>query len=167
MQMIISAENLQNKIIIDEKISNLVQKAAEISLKNENFTLDCEISILFVNNEKIKEINYEHRNINKPTDVLSFPMLEIENGKIISDEGDMDIIEGVLLLGDIVISMEKTKEQAEIYGHSFEREFTFLLTHGIFHLLGYDHQDEDSERIMIQKQEEVLKKMGLEIYNEE
>lgn len=159
--MTILIENLQSKIAINDNINGLLHRAVEISFLNEEFLVPSEVSILLVDNEGIKEINKEHRNIDNPTDVLSFPMVDMTDGKINSNEGDYDMDENLLLLGDIVISLEMARSQASEYGHSFERELAFLTTHGIFHLLGYDHINDLEEKRMIQKQENVLDQMGL------
>jgi probable rRNA maturation factor len=160
--MTILIENLQNKIALTDNINDLLNKAVELSLKMEDFKIPCEISFLMVDNEYIREINNEHRKIDAPTDVLSFPMTEILEGKLIKGVGDYDFDKNLLLLGDIVISLETALSQAEEYGHSFEREVAFLATHGVFHLLGYDHMVGDEEKIMMDKQEAVLRKMELE-----
>ncbi|MGE5614375.1 MAG: rRNA maturation RNase YbeY, partial [Bacillota bacterium] len=102
-----------------------------------------------------------YRNVDTPTDVISFPLADMKNGKLLSEEGDYNIDEGLLLLGDIVISAETALKQAERYGHSFERELAFLTAHGIYHLLGYDHMESGEESVMISKQEAVLEKLGL------
>lgn len=154
-------ENMQSKIPVTDNINTILNRSAELSLLLVNFPYPSEISILLVDNEEIEEINSEQRKINKPTDVLSFPLVDIMEGKINSLEGDFDMDENLLLLGDIVISMEKAAEQAEDYGHSFERELAFLATHGMFHLLGYDHEDEEQEKRMMEKQEAVLELMAL------
>jgi probable rRNA maturation factor len=88
-------------------------------------------------------------------------MADMKDGKLLSETGDYDPDEELLLLGDIVISMETAGRQSEQYGHSFERELAFLTAHGVFHLLGYDHMEKDEETVMISKQEEVLGKLGL------
>jgi probable rRNA maturation factor len=162
-------ENLQRKIAVTDHINGLLNRSVELSLRMEEFHIPCEISIMLVDNEEIQDINREHRHIDKPTDVLSFPMADIAEGKLLSDTGDYDMDENLLLLGDIIVSMEKAREQAEEYGHSLERELAFLTTHGIFHLLGYDHQQEEEEIRMLAKQEAVLEQMGLKraIQNEE
>ena len=160
--MTILIENLQSKIAINDNINGLLHRAVEISFQTEDFKIPSEVSILLVDNEGIREINKEHRNIDNPTDVLSFPMVDMTDGKINSNDGDYDLDENLLLLGDIVISLEMTKSQAAEYKHSFERELAFLATHGIFHLLGYDHVSEDDEKRMLEKQEMVLQIMGLD-----
>ncbi|AEV68084.1 rRNA maturation RNase YbeY [Acetivibrio clariflavus] len=156
-------ENLQNKIEVTDDMEELVRKAVNISLSIENFSIPSEISIMFVDNQHIREINREHRKIDKPTDVLSFPIVDMYDGVINSDSGDFDLDEDLLLLGDIIISLEMTKAQAEEYGHSFERELAFLVTHGVFHLLGYDHDTPEREEKMISKQYAVLKTLNLMI----
>lgn len=159
MEVII--ENIQDKVNFTEKMKDLIDKAIEKSLYLEGFKIDSEISVLLVDDERIREINREQRNIDKPTDVLSFPIVNIVEGKINPGIGDYDMENGLILLGDIVISLETAVKQAEEYGHSLERELAFLVTHGVFHLLGYDHQDREQEKRMMSKQESVLKSLGL------
>ncbi len=138
--------NEQDIIPFDEKYEELVKNAVLATLKYEGFESDCEVSITFTDNESIRELNREYRDIDRATDVLSFPM---------DDEGDN------VVLGDIVISLERAKEQAEEYGHSLEREISFLCVHSTLHLLGYDHEtSEEDEKEMFMKQEEILKIMG-------
>ena len=159
--MKILIEDLQDKIKLDDKVKSLINKAVVLSLESENVIIDSQVSIYFVDNERIQEINKEQRDIDKPTDVLTFPMAEFCNGKLDLKTGDIDMDEGLLILGDIIISLEKAKEQAEIYGHSLEREVLFLVTHGMYHILGYDHLDDKTHKEMIAKQEEVLKGLNL------
>jgi len=154
-------ENEQDIIELTEELTELIIKAVQASLSYESFEIPSEISIMIVDDERIREINKEHRKIDKSTDVLSFPMVDMVEGKILSDEGDFDLDEELLLLGDIIISLETALRQSEEYGHSFEREVAFLTTHGVFHLLGYDHIEPLDEEKMFGKQEEVLFKMGL------
>jgi len=158
----VSIENMQDKIAVTKQIEELVMNAVSISLEQEAFETPCEINILFVDNEEIRRINREEREIDSPTDVLSFPIVDMKNGKIISCIGDIDMESNLVILGDIVISLEMAQKQAQEYQHSFERELAFLTTHGVFHLLGYDHENQEDENIMIGKQEAVLKVMGLE-----
>ena len=116
---------------------------------------DLEVSVTFTNNEGIRELNREYRNIDRATDVLSFPQINYDEGEDISD-GEM--------LGDIVISLERAREQAEEFGHSFERECAFLCAHSTLHLLGYDHEISDEDDAdMRRRQREIMGKMGLEI----
>jgi probable rRNA maturation factor len=160
-QKLIIIENEQDKVSIDENINILIKKVIDICMKSEKLEMDYEVSVLIVDDEEIRLINKEHRDIDKSTDVLSFPMAEFYNGELVSDEGDYDLEFEQLMLGDIIISAETAKRQAMEYGHSFEREIAFLTAHSCFHLLGYDHMEEAEEKVMFSKQEAVLKKMGL------
>lgn len=161
MKTEIIVENIQDKFEFTDELNEILKSAVNGSLALEGFKIPSEISILLVDDEHIREINKEQRDIDKATDVLSFPMTTMVNGEMEEDTGDYDMDEELLLLGDIVISMETVDRQAKEYGHSFEREFAFLTTHGMFHLLGYDHMSSEEEKIMMGKQEEVLKDIGL------
>lgn len=161
MKTKIIVENEQDDIEFTDELNSLLNRAVEGSLESEGFEIPSEVSILLVDDDNIREINKEQRKIDKATDVLSFPMVQMVNGAMEEDTGDYDLDEELLLLGDIVISMETVERQAKEYGHSFERELAFLTTHGMFHLLGYDHENSEEEKVMIGKQEEVLKKIGL------
>lgn len=154
-------ENLQDKVDIKDEIIKLMNESIEIIMENENFADAYNIDVMIVDNEEIREINSEYRDIDKPTDVLSFPIVDMYDGEIKSSLGDIDKDEGAIILGDIIISIEKAMEQALEYGHSLEREMIFLLTHGVYHLLGYDHDNEEREKKMLEKQNTVLNKMGL------
>ena len=116
------------------------------------------ISITLTTPENIHKINKQYRNVDKETDVLSFPMFEKEEleQKIAKNDFEHEDI-----LGDVVISIEKVKEQAVEYGHSFEREFAYMLVHGFYHLMGYDHIKEDDKVLMRAKEEKVLNKLGI------
>lgn len=133
-----------------ELVENLLQHAAKLENVGE-----AEVSVTFVTNEKIHEINREYRHIDRPTDVISFALEEMGDGEI-EIIGDMPRV-----LGDIIISVERTREQAEEYGHSFERELGFLAVHGFLHLLGYDHMTKEEEEKMFSRQKEILEKFGL------
>lgn len=154
-------ENEQNKIEITDELFNKIKLSIEKALEYEDFTNDCEISLTFVDNEEIRNLNLDARGKDSATDVLSFPMLETEDDGtlIIYDE---DIVDGRVLLGDIVISAERAYEQAEEYGHSLVREMCFLAVHSVLHLLGYDHErSEAEEKIQFEKQEEILNILGI------
>lgn len=134
---------------------NDIRKCCQAALEEENISEAAEVSLTIVNNEEIRELNREHRQKDSATDVLSFPLGE--NG-----EFDTDPETNRIMLGDIVISAERAEQQAEEYGHSFEREMCFLATHSMFHLLGYDHEvSEEEEKIMFDKQKRVLEKVGI------
>ena len=155
MKIYIYFSNEQDKVPVPEDTEKLIEMCAVGALEEEGIEDDAELSVTLIDNENIRALNSEHRGIDRATDVLSFPLGD-ENGF------DTDPETGAILLGDIVISMERAKEQAEEYGHSFRREFAFLLTHSLFHLLGYDHVNgEEEERIMFGKQEKVLEKLGI------
>jgi probable rRNA maturation factor len=158
---LIIIENEQDKVSIDDDIKKLIEKTIKLCMDSENLEQDYEVSVLIVDDDEIRSINKEHRNIDKATDVLSFPMVEFINGELISDEGDYDIDLDELMLGDIIISAETARRQADDFGHSFEREIAFLTAHSCFHLLGYDHMIEGDEKVMISKQEAILREIGL------
>ncbi len=163
--MSVLIDNRQEFIAVDEALEAFTVQVVEKVLAYEGSEEEYEVSISFVGNEEIRSLNEEYRGIDAPTDVLSFPMMDFEEEELLSEEmqedPDAEYIDEELALGDIVISLEKAKEQAEEYGHSFERELAFLLTHGMLHLLGYDHEDEKSEKGMFEKQEEYLSRMEI------
>lgn len=134
----------------------LVEKLLQHAAKVENIEEDSEVSITFVTNEAIHEINRTYRDKDQPTDVISFALEELSDGEIEILGEDMPRV-----LGDIIISIDRTKEQAEEYGHTFERELGFLAVHGFLHLLGYDHMTTEDEKVMFSKQDEILSSYGL------
>ena len=148
--------NKQSKRRIGERLTFLIETAIKNTLRHEHFRKNAELSVTFVDNAEIHALNREFRDKDKPTDVLSFPLFE-------ADEGfEVDPAIGAVALGDIVISAERAAEQAEEYGHSFAREVCFLAVHSTLHLLGYDHEvSEEDEKYMNETQEEILAKMGL------
>lgn len=151
--------NEQNDIELNEELEKLINTVVNAALNYENATKDMEVSVCLTDNENIQILNREHRDKDMPTDVLSFPMLEFENGEMVDDIGDY--FDDVLILGDIIISVERAISQAEEYGHSVERELGFLLCHSVLHLLGYDHEDEDERKIMREKEEAILDSINL------
>ncbi len=159
MEIII--ENEQDIIEVNDKLKDIINTAVEKSLEHEGFEIPSETSIVLTDDNGIHQLNKQYRDVDKPTDVLSFPILDILKGQINQDSGDIDKDKELILLGDIVISLETVKRQAEEYGHSFNRELAFLTTHGMFHLLGYDHMNEADEKEMLEKQEKVLRLMEL------
>ncbi len=145
----------QEKLTPPEDIEALIERCTRAALEEEEINEDAQVSVTLVDNDTIREMNNEHRGIDRATDVLSFPLGD-------DDSFDTDPETGAILLGDIVISLEKAEEQAREYGHSFYREVAFLITHSLFHLLGYDHVNgEDEEKLMFGKQEKVLEKLGI------
>lgn len=135
-----------------EKVEELktVKKVLSYALKKQNIQ-NAECNVILVDNEKIHEINKTYRGIDRPTDVISFAL---------EDEKDF-VYQDFRLLGDIYISLDKTKEQAVLYGHSFLRELSFLAVHGLLHLLGYDHMEKEMEKQMFSLQEEILNEYGI------
>lgn len=158
----ILTENEQTAQEISKEVYDAMRAAIEHSLRYEGFEEDAQVSLTIVDDAEIQRINREFRNVDRPTDVLSFPMLEFD-GDGVADIDDSDCTEeGKVILGDIIISAERAKRQAEEYGHSFLREMAFLTVHSMLHLLGYDHvDDEEGEKIMIKKQKEILEELGI------
>ena len=143
----------------------VLKRVVEAALDAENCPYECEVEILLTDNEGIRQINRENRGIDAPTDVLSFPMADYPApGDFSRLEEDPDCFHpetGELLLGDIVISLDKVKEQASLYGHGEERELAFLAAHSMFHLMGYDHMEEEERLVMEEKQEKLLQSLGI------
>lgn len=144
------------KIKIDTPLKNLIKKAVRTTLRNEKFPDDAEVSVTLTDNKEIRELNREYRGVDKATDVLSFPMAEDD-----TNVGDIDIDKGAVLLGDIIISVEKIEQQAKEYQHSFERELAYLTIHSTLHLLGYDHMNSLEEKEMTEKQDKIIESIGL------
>ena len=142
-----------------KEYEEIIQKVVETCFKEEKLeNSKLYISITLTTPENIREINKQYRNVDKETDVLSFPMFE--KNEIESKIQNQDF-EHEDVLGDIVISIEKVIGQAEEYGHSFEREFSYMLVHGFYHLMGYDHIEEQDKIIMRPKEENILNKLGI------
>ena len=162
--MTILLEN-ETEITLGIDYEQIAKEVVEAALDYVECPYECQVNILLTDNAGIQVLNQQMRNIDSPTDVLSFPMIDFET------EADFSIVEsdvssyfdassGELLLGDIMISLEKVKEQAEQYNHSVKREYAFLIAHSMLHLSGFDHMEE-SERIrMEQKQEAILQNIG-------
>ena len=152
-------ENAQEELPLTYKLKMLVREAIEATLDLENYQNTAEVSVTFTDNKGIHELNAKYRGVDRPTDVLSFPLFDYEGT---SEEPPVD--EMMNMLGDIVISLEKAQEQAEQFGHSFEREVAFLTAHSMLHLLGYDHElGEDEDREMREKQNIVMDMIGLSV----
>lgn len=154
MKIYIEYSNEQDKLNPPEDFEKLVEDCTRTALEEEEIEDDAEVSVTLVNNARIRELNRGFREIDRETDVLSFPLGD-ENGFEVDPDND------AILLGDIVISLEKAKTQSEEYGHSFKREVAFLVTHSLFHLLGYDHMTPEEETEMFAKQEKVLTNLGI------
>lgn len=141
---------------IGEDIGQLVTALLQHAIKEEGLTGETEVSITFMSDEDIQEVNKEYRGIDAPTDVISFALEELAEGEVAI------IVEGMpTILGDIIIAVPTARRQAEDYGHSFKREIGFLALHGLLHLLGYDHMTADEEKKMFSRQEAILQSFGL------
>lgn len=145
----------------------LAKKVIEAAMDAEDFPYEAEVNLTLVDNEAIREINASYRQIDRATDVLSFPLLSYEQ------PGDFSQVENLLddninpdtgevMLGDIVISVDKVKEQAEEYGHSEKREYAFLIVHSMLHLFGYDHMEPDEEKVMQEHQRTILDMLNIQ-----
>lgn len=164
--LILEIENMQDRIAIDEgALGALIEGCVLGTLRGENFTYKAMVSIGLVDNPYIKKVNNEFRGIDEATDVLSFPILDISPGDGLGDMDDFiydrDPDTDALVLGDILISLERAEEQAKEYGHSFNREVGFLVVHGMLHLLGHDHIEHYERAIMRKKEETILEGLGL------
>ncbi|MED3571583.1 rRNA maturation RNase YbeY [Cytobacillus praedii] len=142
---------------LSEKEAAYIGELLNFAAVHEKIEAESEVSITFVSNEKIKEINKEYRKKDSVTDVISFAMEEM-------GEGEMELIglEMPRVLGDIVISVSRAREQAEEYGHTIMRELGFLAVHGFLHLLGYDHETAEDEKVMFSRQKVILDEFGLQ-----
>ena len=145
-----------DKYPVTYKMKMLVRASVLATLAYEGYKPECELSVTFTDNDGIQAVNKQYRNIDKATDVLSFPLTDFEGG----EEPPAD--EPTVSLGDVIISLERAKEQAEEFGHSFEREVAFLTVHSTLHLLGYDHElsDED-DADMRARQNDIMERLGL------
>ena len=154
-QLMVYLENEQDAIAVTYKLRMLLRRAILETLAYEGVEMTApEVSMTFTDNEGIRKLNRAHRDIDRATDVLSFPMFAFED--------ESEELEGAL--GDIVISLERAREQAETFGHSFEREVAFLCVHSMLHLLGYDHELGEAEDIdMRRRQSEIMERLGLGI----
>ncbi|WP_077618847.1 rRNA maturation RNase YbeY [Bacillus sinesaloumensis] len=135
----------------------IVQELLMLTAEKEDVEEGTEVSVTFVDNDRIQEINREYRDKDQPTDVISFAMEEMGEGEIAIIGEDIPKV-----LGDIIISIPRAKEQADDYGHSFARELGFLAVHGFLHLLGYDHMTKEDEEKMFSRQKDILEEYGLE-----
>src|SRR5699024_462682 len=142
---------------VSADIIDLLQRLLMFSAKQEGISGEAEVSVNFVSNKEIQELNRNYRQQDKPTDVISFALQERVEGETPIVGEDIPLV-----LGDIVVSIDKAEEQAKDYDHSFERELAFLTIHGFLHLLGYDHMNKDEEKVMFQKQEDILGAFGIE-----
>lgn len=147
----------QDKEKVTPELRCLVKAAIYAALDYEDFKKSAEISVTFTDNDGIRQINREQREVDAPTDVLSFPIMSDEDS-----DADTDRSNGAVMLGDIVLNLERARAQAAEFGHSYTREVAFLTVHSVLHLLGYDHlTSEEADRDMRARQDAVLEIMGI------
>ncbi len=151
---------------LDMDCEALARQVLQAALNEEQFPYEAEINLVVTDDETIARVNQEFRGIDAATDVLSFPMIPFERpaGYEVIEENETDSLNpdtGEIVLGDIMISADKVIAQAEEYGHSQEREFAFLVTHSLLHLLGYDHMQEEETALMEDKQRQILDQLGI------
>ncbi|MDE6026418.1 MAG: rRNA maturation RNase YbeY [Lachnospiraceae bacterium] len=163
--------DIDTQFKVPDNYKDIVMDIIEASLDYLKCPYDCEVNVLFTDNSGIHAINKEQRNIDLPTDVLSFPMLEFETAGDFSfineaESWNFNPDSGELLLGDIVLNVNRIEEQAERYGHTRRRELAFLTAHSMLHLSGFDHMEDDERLIMENKQEEILNMKGYTRDNE-
>ncbi len=143
----------------------IIRDVVEEAIGYVQCPFECEVSVTIVDNDAIHQLNKETREIDRPTDVLSYPMLDYpapaDFSNVENDVANFNPDSGELILGDIVISYDKVMEQATEYGHSEKRELAFLVAHSMLHLFGYDHMEEEERIVMEEKQEEILKNLGI------
>ena len=147
---------------VSDRAKALIRRTVRAALESEGVTLPCEVDVLVTDDAGIRAINREQREVDAPTDVLSFPALELRPGELPDPETDADPATGRVPLGDMAISMERAAAQAKEYGHSNRRELAYLAVHSVLHLLGYDHLDEGAEKARMRAREEaILSELGL------
>lgn len=159
MEILIS--NQQEKLPVTPELEGLIHRVASqsLALAAAHLGNQLELSIVLVDDAQIHELNRDHRGVDRPTDVLSFALLEAgdeEEPRVLDAPADAPV-----LLGDVIISLERARSQAQEYGHSLEREIGFLVAHGVLHLLGYDHERPEQEKEMFDLQESILASLGL------
>ena len=160
---------MKHSIYIDSELEEevpydaLLDQVITAALEEEGVEVPCEVDVLFTDDAGIHQINLDQRGVDRPTDVLSFPMFELVPGVPPTEEtAEKDPETELMPLGDMVLSLERAKAQAEEYGHSVERELAYLAVHSTLHLLGYDHMDEGEEKARMRAREEaILGKLGI------
>lgn len=155
----------ETEVVFDFAYKELAERVVEFTIDHEKFPFEAEVNLTLTDNEGIHEINKEYRKIDRPTDVLSFPLISYETAGDFSNVEDEDDNfnpdTGEAMLGDIIISVPKVKEQAKEYGHSEEREYAFLIVHSMLHLFGYDHMTPEEASFMEDKQKEILNELHI------
>ena len=156
---------MEHQISISREVKNLghnnsaalIKKAVNMALNAEGVDVPCLVSVMLTDDEGIRRVNREFRDVDRPTDVLSFPLNELEPGDFDRSLCEKDLDTGLILLGDMMISVPRCEEQGKEYGHGYEREIQYLTVHSVLHLLGYDHVDEgERKRQMRQREKEIM-----------
>ena len=156
---------MEHQISISREVKNLghnnsaalIKKAVNMALEAEGVNVPCLVSVMLTDDEGIRRVNREFRDVDRPTDVLSFPLNELEPGDFDRSLCEKDLDTGLILLGDMMISVPRCEEQGKEYGHGYEREIQYLTVHSVLHLLGYDHVDEgERKRQMRQREKEIM-----------
>ncbi len=140
---------------VSDRAKALIRRTIRAALEAEGVTLPCEVDVFITDDKGIRKINREQRDVDAPTDVLSFPALELRPGEL-PTEDDADPGTGLVPLGDMALSYERVAAQATEYGHSRSRELAYLVTHSVLHLLGYDHLDEGPQKALMREHEEII-----------
>lgn len=154
----------QNEILISRdktglghnNTASLVKKAVNMALAAENIPCSCQVSVLLTDDEGIRKMNREYRNVDSATDVLSFPMNELTPGEFDPESCEQDPETGAVLLGDMMLNLKRCEEQGEEFGHGFDREILYLTVHSVLHLLGYDHVDEGEMKKQMRAREKSI-----------
>ena len=153
---------LETEVEVSQTVTDRIETVIRTALEEQGVELPCEISVLLTNDEGIHQINLDMRGVDRPTDVLSFPMFELEPGIPPEGEDYLDPESELCPLGDMCISLERAEAQAAEFGHSVEREICYLTVHSVLHLLGYDHLDEGPMKAQMREREEaILEKLGI------
>ena len=156
---------MEHQISISREVKNLghnnsaalIKKAVNMALSAEGVDVPCLVSVMLTDDEGIRRVNREFRDVDRPTDVLSFPLNELEPGDFDRSLCEKDLDTGLILLGDMMVSVPRCEEQGKEYGHGYEREIMYLTVHSVLHLLGYDHVDEgERKRQMRQREKEIM-----------
>ena len=152
---------LESEVDCPAGTQELLEKVISAALEAEGVEADCEINVLLTDDEGIHQVNLDMRGVDRPTDVLSFPMFDLQPGEKPGEE-DADPDTGLVPLGDMCLSLERARAQAEEFGHSVERELSYLTVHSVLHLLGYDHMDEGPMKVQMRGREEaILQTLGI------
>lgn len=155
----------ETDVSLDLDYEDIINTVVNAALDYEDCPYEIELNVILTDNASIQEINRDYRNIDAPTDVLSFPLIYYQVpsdfSKVEDSDDNFNPETGELLLGDIIVSVEKVMSQAEEYGHSIKRELGFLIAHSMLHLCGYDHMEEEERTVMENKQREILDSLGI------